>query len=558
MIVSQFVLPAGIQFAQVSIVCNGSKVLISAASSQKHSSCPVCKERSRTIHSHYNRMLADLPISGHNVQILLRSRKFFCNNRRCYRKIFTERFTSEVAAYGRRFSRSTNLLAKIGLELGGNKGAVISSVVGCPVSSATMIRTVKKLSYSTVEQTSGIIGVDDWAFKKGRNYGTIIVDLGNSRVVDLLADRDAGTLATWLEKHPEVHTVSRDRASAYALGIRKGAPQAIQVADRFHLLVNLRNALQRSFQRHSAVLKETFRLFNEQNSPHIQQNDEEKIIAAPITKPSIPPSENPSLYTGNVSSQRQYKFEKAKELYAKGYKIRAIAKHLNANRKSIRKYIQLEVLSARTLPVYSPFMTNFDKYRQYLIANYKPGITTFRQLHQAIVASGFDGKYSSFCDRMNQLINGGRVFCQSENTSEVLKPLLDIKMWSTTKLSFMALSDSEKLNPTEKRFLDFLYSSSSIIRETAELASKFKKLFVTKEIGSLEQWIQRALIADSSLKTFAKGIQLDFEAVNQAVVSSISNGRVEGQVNKLKTVKRKMYGRASFDLLKTMMLATAT
>lgn len=207
-------------------------MLISAHSAQKRSSCPICKAQSKTIHSYYDRIIADLPISGQKVQILLHCRKFFCGNKCCYRKVFTERFSSELLTYSRRFSRTTDLIAKIGLEMGGNKGAVISGSVGCPISPATMIRIVKKIHYCAVQQTSGVIGVDDWAFKKGRNYGTIIVDLVNAKVVDLLNDREAETLAIWLEKHPEVHTVSRDRASAYAFGIRKGAPQAVQPGGR--------------------------------------------------------------------------------------------------------------------------------------------------------------------------------------------------------------------------------------------------------------------------------------------------------------------------------------
>lgn len=181
MSVLQFLLPAGIRFGQVTIKCNGERVLISANSIQKRSSCPVCNVRSKTIHSYYHRMLADLPISGHQVQFSLHCRKFFCGNTRCYRKVFTERFTSELLTYGRRFRRTTDILEKIGLELGGNKGAVISISVGCPVSASTMIITVQKINYCTSQQTSGTIGVDDWAFKKGRNYGTVIVDLVNAK-----------------------------------------------------------------------------------------------------------------------------------------------------------------------------------------------------------------------------------------------------------------------------------------------------------------------------------------------------------------------------------------
>ena len=162
------------------------------------------------------------------------------------------------------------------------------------------------------------------------------------------------------------------------------------------------------------------------------------------------------------------------------------------------------MLPARTAPVYSPFMSKFDQFRQYLITRFKLGITTYKQLYQTITANGFNGKYSSFCDRMNQLVKGGEIHFKSQNANETLRPLSDIRIWSVTKLSFMALCDVNKLNVIDREFLDFLYTSSSVIKETSELASQFKELFQTKEAGSLQKWIERAIESDSSLKTFAK------------------------------------------------------
>ncbi len=144
---------------------------------------------------------------------------------------------------------------------------------------------------------------------------------------------------------------------------------------------------------------------------------------------------------------------------------------------------------------------------------------------------------------------------ETEHTIRGLKPPPNVKTWLVTKLSFMALSDPVKLNPLDKKFLDFLFSYCGIIKEAAELANQFKKLFQIKEVGSLQKWIDRAIKSESGLKTFAKGILSDFQAVDQAFVSTISNGQVEGQVNKLKTIKRPMYGRAGFELLRTMILA---
>jgi transposase len=544
MIRFKLVLPVNLRLNQVSIAINGPNIDICMTSIQNQSACPLCRKCSIKIHSHYSRCLADLPVSGHFVRVLLSARKFSCNNTDCERKIFTERFSSEIEPYGRRLSRATDMIKRLGIELGGNKGAKICSIIGCQISSSTILRNIHKLEMAEVGETSGVIGVDDWAFKKGRNYGTIIVDLISKKVIDLLPDREAGTLTAWLVKHPEINTVSRDRASAYALGIRNGAPQAIQVADRFHLLVNLRDAFQRTLQKQSSILKESFDQFSkpETNTP-----------LADACKPTEKPE---GLFSGSVSAERQFKFEKANELHLKGYKIKTIARHIKAARKTVRKYIHLASLQGKQNPEISPSYTNFKDFETYLLTQYKPGIT-YKALYQAIQDLGFNGKYTSFCDRMNKLLKATNFATRAEFTEGGLLKLNPVKTWSTSKLAFMALGNEDELEDENRKFLAFLYSKSPLLKLTVGLALKFKELFHSKSEGSLEAWLEEALMPESELKRFAKGIKADYEAVNQAVVSSISNGQVEGHVNKLKTIKRNMYGRAGFGLLKRMVLTNS-
>ena len=179
--------------------------------------------------------------------------------------MFTERFTTDIVPYARRLSRSIDVLRNIGREEGGNKGAVIGHIVGSPVSASTILRIVRQLEIEAPLVTSGTVGVDDWAFKKGRNYGTIIVDLQRRKVIDLLTDREAGTLSQWLSGHPEIHTVGRDRAGANSKGIKDGNANAIEVADWFHLLVNLREAFQKVLYRHNPLLKKAFAEYGRPN-----------------------------------------------------------------------------------------------------------------------------------------------------------------------------------------------------------------------------------------------------------------------------------------------------
>jgi transposase len=259
----KFILPHSVKLKANSCIYQMGSLMISARTSQVSSKCPLCNKRSGRIHSKYFRALADLPISGSIVKIKFVSRKYFCDNKICSRKIFTERFSEEIVPYSRRMTRSIELTSKMALELGGNKGAGISKFIAVPVSSSTIVRIIKRLPNKEQTITSGIIGIDDWAFKKGRTYGIIVVDLNSNQVVDLLPDREVTTVSDWIKRYPEIQVISRDRYGPYALGASKGAPQAIQVADRFHLMKNLGDATNRMFQPKSKVLKEVYNLYND-------------------------------------------------------------------------------------------------------------------------------------------------------------------------------------------------------------------------------------------------------------------------------------------------------
>lgn len=533
MIIASFIVPECIPLSRTVLINQHPGLIIRAHSSAKGSLCPQCSKRSKSIHSKYSRTFTDLPVSGKEVKVIIEARKFFCNNVKCQRKIFTERFSHQILPHRRCFQRCEEMLQKVGLELGGNKAALMGKVMGYSYSASSILRCIKGIELPVSIVTSGIIGVDDWAYKKGRTYGTIIVDLENRKIIDLLPDREAVTLENWLKVHPEVHTVTRDRASAYALGIKSGAPQAIQVADRYHLVVNLRDAVQRSLHKHGKGIKNCFHSFS--------TGSDQKDLLVPLFDDILNCSRP-------VNAERHYKFQQAKELHKQGYSLKAIARQLKAGRKTIRKYIAMEQFKSREVNE-THYSTNFSDFQNILLEMYSPDIT-YLSIFNHVKKLGFNGKYGQFCHRMNQLINDGRTSrSRKSNQLPVLKP---VKTWSTSRLSFMALSEG-KLNTEDQAFLDFLFSKSPEIKTTAELAQSFKKLVTRKQDGSLEEWLGQA--KSSELKAFAKGIKRDFEAVNQAVLTPFSNGQVEGQVNKLKMIKRKMYGRAGFDLLRTMILA---
>lgn len=224
-------------------------------SQAKEARCPACHSLSNSIHSHYWRYLQDLPLSQWPVQLQLKVVRFRCSNPACLRKTFPEDSTSYVSRYGRRTLRATQLLAHVGFALGGQAGACIAHLYRLSASRSTLLRLVRR-SHLPSPKIVEALGVDDWAFCRGERYGTILVDLERRQVVDLLPDTEAAGLSGWLQAHPQVRIISRDRDSAYAEGASQGAPAALQIADRWHLFKNLWDALALVYTQHIASLKQ--------------------------------------------------------------------------------------------------------------------------------------------------------------------------------------------------------------------------------------------------------------------------------------------------------------
>jgi transposase len=231
----------GIRLLEVSVEHEAVRLQLTATAPT--AACPRCAVPSSSVHSRYQRRLADLPWGRRSVRIQLTVRKFRCRNRACGRRIFAERVPDLVATYGRHTHRLATALRAIGLALGGQAGAQLAARLQLPTSPATLLRLVRTTPMPHPPALQAL-GVDEWAWRRGHRYGTILVDLMTHRVVDLLPDRSAETLAAWLEQQPAITVVSRDRSDLYADGIRRGAPEAVQVVDRFHLVQNFREAIE--------------------------------------------------------------------------------------------------------------------------------------------------------------------------------------------------------------------------------------------------------------------------------------------------------------------------
>jgi transposase len=296
------------------------------------------------------------------VRIHLTVRKFVCRNRACGRRIFTERLPDLVAPFARKTDRLITVLRAIGVALGGNAGARLAARLWLPTSPATLLRLVRT---ATMPQPPVLqaVGVDEWAWRWGHCYGTILVDLQTHRVVDLLPDRSAATVAAWLAEHPTISVVCRDRSDLYADDIRRGAPQAVQVVDRFHLVQNLRQVLERFLLDHRPALQATAVMTAMARTPPPALMPGPPLYRGrrQSPKPTPPPPQRPPRHAPWVAVHETFH-----RLHAQGIPIATIARRLGISRPTVYAYLRRDTppgprrlqqpLSARVLTPYVPYL----------------------------------------------------------------------------------------------------------------------------------------------------------------------------------------------------------
>ena len=419
----------------------------------------------------------------------------------------------------------------------------MAGTMAIPVGATTLLRRIRQAPLEALPPTR-VLGVDYWAWRKGQRYGTILCDLERDQVIDLLPDRRAETLATWLKDHPSIEIVVRDCAGAYADGARQGAPQAIQVADRWHLLRNSGDALRGVLDHHHRDLNEAARIAAVTVEPAANDNAPgatcDREVEPPITK-----AERRAL---DVRQQREARFEEAVRLRAQGMTMRGIAQALGIGRRTVRRWLQAG--HAPTWRHADRGRSSLDPFRDYLEARWAEGYRNGTGLWREIRERGFAGQSGI----VRQWAARRR---RQDPSADPTTPTNPPKAHPPTvrKAARLLMSEPDKLDEGDRRFVTALLELSPPIAQAVELSKAFSTMIRNSLADQLEGWISAA--DNGGFKGFARSLRQDHDAVHAALTLSWSTGPVEGQINRLKAIKRSMYGRAGFDLLRHRVLASA-
>jgi transposase len=509
-------------------------------SMQAEAACPICGQLARRVQSLYMRTLADLSWAAMRVQLHLHIRRFFCPNPACVRKIFTECLPNLVAPYARRTNRLRDQLLAGGFALGGEGAARHCARQGMPISPDSILALLRRHLPPT-NPTPRVLGVDDWSFRRGQRMGTILVDLEQHRPVDLLPESTEEAFTAWLQAHPGVEIISRDRGEAYATGGRAGAPEAIHVADRWHVLKNVADSVQKLVARHGAALRQ---------AAHAAIPGAELAVLAPATLPAPPQKRRrrvPKPATVSFQRSRQLSmYEQVRTLSSQGWSVAALARHLKLTKMTVRKYRDMETFRDQRTTARPSAV---EPYRALVEQRWTEGCTEVKQLWQELQAQGYRGSYKS-------------VWMFTRSWQPPTLPAAPAPPTAPTRpvrtprqVMWLLTGKGDTLDDEEQAYRERLCELCPDLAKAYPLVQAFQTLLRERRVEQLDGWLTQASACGvRELRRFALGLQQDYAAVRAALEYECSQGQTEGQVNRLKQIKRQMYGRTKFDLLRLRVL----
>lgn len=555
-VITRFLLPSQTDLRVDRVVADEQThtLTLEVTSTQTAPTCPGCAAAATRVHSTYTRTLADLPWADVIVRVQLQVRKCTCATSTCSRRIFCERLPQVARPWARRTARLAAQQQRIGVALGGAAGERLADDLDQPASRDTLIRLVRAYDLPT-PPTPRILGVDDWARRKGHTYGTILIDIERGTIIDLLPDRSAESLAQWLKDHPGVEVISRDRGGAYAEGARTGAPAAVQVADRWHLLKNLGDALVKLFDQQRAVIETT--LGPSPDAPPASATD---TVAPPVpsvdavTEPTVVPPTTTVVET-RPDDRRRARYDAVRTLHAQGWSISAIADHVGLHRDTVRTYLQAPSFPERAPRSAQPSV--LDPFKPSILERWNAGCHTGTVIAGELKVQGYRGGSTTVLAYITQLRKAAGI-PPKRRVGVTADPITDPtqRVPSSRDLIWLVLRRPEQQDAEEQAQLDRLATSHPDVTLGITLVQEFATMVRERQHERLEAWLVRTEASGlAPLMSFANGIRRDYAAVKAGLTLKWSNGPTEGHVNRLKQVKRQMYGRANLDLLKLRLMA---
>jgi transposase len=498
--------------------------------------CPKCQVESGEIHSRYLRYPVDLAWADRAVVFNLRVKRFFCRNQDCPKRTFAEQFPGVVLPYARKTNRVIEKQQRISVNICARSAEKLLGYEQIGMSDSTVNRTVRGLPESEIGVVR-VLGVDDWAKRKGQRYGTIFVNLERGKVIDILSDRAADTLVEWLKEHPGVEIVSRDRSQTYADAITEGAPEAIQVADRWHLLKNLSEAVFKILQQEYDTIKK--HLDDHTETVTLTQTKAEEAVK---DRDALTPAEE----------RRKQRMEYAKQLLQKGWTQKSVAHHLNIHPKTVRRYRHSTSPKSRR----SRFSHLLAPFKPYLLQRWNEGCHNASQLCREIKPQGYAGGTATVRLFVRQLRQASGIPPKVRNSQG--QPLNEDPTKSPPslqKLTSLIIKRPEKRLEEDEKILEKISAEQPKLMMTIKLARKFAVIVRQQQPNEFDPWLEQASKSGYRVwSNFAAGLKQDDKAVRAALELPWSNGPTEGHVNRLKYLKRMMYGRGNDDLLRKRVL----
>jgi transposase len=512
----------------------GDRLCLWARARAGSAACPQCGRPSGRVHSTYGRRLADAAIGGRQVRIWLGVRRFFCGNPACPAVTFAEQVDGLTSPRARRTPALKKSLTAVALALAGRAGSRLAVLLDLMAGRSSLLRLIMALP-DPRPGPAKILGVDDFAFRRGRDYGTVLVNAETGRPVDLLRDREADTFADWLKEHPGTEVICRDRAGAYADGARQGAPDAEQVADRWHIYHNLCEHVGKAVARHRGCLEEP--------APEEPQDTGAAGDQAPDPKQAAAEAAARRAGESTLAVRTQQRYEQVQALKAQGKGIKPIMRETGLAKETVRRFYRAGSVDELLAKVRDGRPSILDQYKPYLHQRWNEGCTNVRQLHAELKERGYKGGYGTIRDYVLPFREAGAAPPAVPGPPKAR----DLASW--------ILADPEHLDDEEKAKLAQARERCQHLDALAGHVTEFAKILTGLHGGRLDEWVS-AVEADDQpdLHSFARGIKRDYDAVLNGLTRTWNSGVVEGNVNRIKMIKRQMYGRAAFPLLRKRVL----